>query len=715
MNIKPFFLATSMVAAICCAACPVVAVGAEVDNPQTAEALEVITVNGDFNRQNLQQTPTSVAVIDASMIQQRNAQHLEDILNTAANINFASGASRARFFQIRGIGERSQFVDSVNPSVGLSIDGIDYSGIGTIATLFDIEQVEIFRGPQGTRFGADAMAGMINLQGHPADGEQSTKVQLSYGNYNTSQLAVAHGGTISEGLYYRAALQKQASDGFIKNRFLHRDDSNNTDEAAARLNLRWLAGEDWQVDLSGHYFDLDNGYDAFSLDNNRETLSDQPGFDRQKTRAVALTGHYSGFVSADMRLNVSYSHSDLAYGYDEDWTHVDFHPWEYSSFDHYFRDQRNQTIDLRFSAKPGTASRWIFGVYRRAKDTALERQSVFGFAPLFNSRFDSHNLAIYGQREWQLDDRVTLTTGLRVEEQTADYDDSITTTEDIDDVMWGGKLNLSVQINDRTLLYTSFSRGYKAGGVNGEAIAKALIDGQDTTADFLLKRKSFDPEVLHSLELGIKGHSDDGSLMLRFSAFYSDRQNVQLKGSIEEPIDGSNGSNGDAPVFVGYIENAAGGKNAGIEAEITYRFSDALQLLTSLGWLTTQVDHFIAQDGSDMDGRDQAHAPQYQYHIGLQYDINRHWFVHFNAEGKDDFYFSMSHNAQSDPVNLLNLSLGYQNQDWELTLWGRNILDRDYAVRGFRFGNDPRDGYATNTYTQLGEPARFGATMRYHF
>ncbi|MFT5163253.1 MAG: iron complex outermembrane receptor protein [Alteromonadaceae bacterium] len=682
-------------------------------NKTTKQSVEVITVSGDFQQQNLQKTPASVAVINQSMIQQRNAQHLEDVLNTAANIHFSAGASRARFFQIRGIGERSQFVDSVNPSVGITIDGIDYSGIGTVATLFDIDQVEIFRGPQGTRFGANAMAGMINLKGHEADGEQSGKVQLSYGNYNSQQIAAAHGAQISEGLSYRAAIQKRSSDGFINNRFLNRDDTNDTDELGGRLNLSWQASEQLKLNLAVHYFDLDNGYDAFSLDNNRTTLSDQPGFDKQRTRAFAINSQYSGYATADINLDVSHNNSDLAYGYDEDWTHTDFHPWEYSSFDHYFRDHQNSTIDLRFSAKAGTDSRWIVGIFAQQKDIDLQRLSVFGFAPLFTSRFDTHNTAIYGQRDWQLNDQLTLIGGLRLEQHEGDYDDSLATAEDVDDLMWGGKFSLSYQMTDDTLLYSTLSRGYKAGGVNGEAIAKALVDGEDTTTAFLQKRTTYDPEILHSIEFGLKSRALDNKLTLRLSAFYSDRKDVQLKGFVTEDV--AAGTPGDVPVFVGYIENASSGKNYGFETELDYQVTSNLNLLATLGWLHTKVEDFVSQSGIVMDGRDQAHAPQYQYNVGFSYDINDHWIAHINAEGKDDFYFSMSHNAQSDSVNLVNMSLAYHQDNWDITFWGRNIFDEDYAVRGFEFGNDPRDGYETHTYTQLGEPGRYGATFRHHF
>jgi iron complex outermembrane receptor protein len=681
-----------------------------IDATSKKEAIEVITVSGDFKQQNLQQTPASVAVITADVMRQRNAQHLEDVLNTSVNVNFSSGASRARHFQVRGIGERSEFVDAVNPSVGIAIDGIDYSGIGTAATLFDIDQVEIFRGPQGTRFGASAMAGMINLRGAQANGEQNGKVQLSYGNYNSRQVGVAHGMAVTDNLNYRMAVQKLSSDGYIRNGHLNRDDTNNIEEFGGRLNLAWTATEDLTVDVATHFFDADNGYDAFSLDNTRETQSDQPGFDTQRTKALSVTGHYSAFVSADLSLQTSVNSSNMAYGYDEDWAFEGFHDWGYTSTDHYFRDHNSRTLDFRATAKPGSAANWVAGIYRQDKTVALERLAVYGFTPLFDSALDTTNVAVYGQRDWQLDDQVTITAGLRAEQRTADYQDSVDTLSSIVDTMWGGKFDVSYQVNDQTMLYTTLSRGYKAGGVNGEAIGKAIVDGQDATSDFLSKRKSFSPEVLHNIEFGVKGSNDEGNFVVRMSAFYSHREDVQLKGHVTESA-----ADGNTPIFTGYIENGASGSNYGVETELSYDVNNALQLFASFGWLRTEVKDFVAQDGTDKSGRDQAHAPEYQYNVGGVYTFDEQWFVRINAEGKDAFYYSMSHDSKSANFNLINMAVGYQGDDWDMTLWGRNVFDEGYGVRGFFFGNDPRDGYEAKTYTQLGEPARFGATFSYNF
>ena len=98
------------------------------------------TVTADFRNTDVQQLPEAVTVVDSEQIEARSAEHLEQILSFAPNVNFSSGSSRGRYYQIRGIGERSQFIDPVNPSVGLLIDGIDMTGLGAAATLFDVQQ-----------------------------------------------------------------------------------------------------------------------------------------------------------------------------------------------------------------------------------------------------------------------------------------------------------------------------------------------------------------------------------------------------------------------------------------------------------------------------------------------------------------------------------------------------------------------------------------------
>ena len=159
------------------------------------DRLEEIVVTADFRNTNLMETSTSISVLGEPLIFERGAQHLEEILGVAPNVNYASGTSRARYFQIRGVGDRSQFQEPLNASVGLLVDGVDFSGIGSLGTTFDVEQVEILRGPQGTLHGANALAGLISINSHAPTEEPYHYLEGSAGDYDSYGL-----GGVSSGI-----------------------------------------------------------------------------------------------------------------------------------------------------------------------------------------------------------------------------------------------------------------------------------------------------------------------------------------------------------------------------------------------------------------------------------------------------------------------------------------------------------------------------------
>src|SRR5215470_7169409 len=128
------------------------------------QVLEEVIVTATLRQQALVDTPVSITVLDQRTLQDAGRQHFEDVLSAVPNLNWAGGTSRPRFFQIRGIGEREQYEGAPNPSVGFLIDDIDFSGIGMPATTFDVDRIEVLRGPQGMRYGANALAGLISVQ-----------------------------------------------------------------------------------------------------------------------------------------------------------------------------------------------------------------------------------------------------------------------------------------------------------------------------------------------------------------------------------------------------------------------------------------------------------------------------------------------------------------------------------------------------------------------
>ncbi|RLA37656.1 MAG: TonB-dependent receptor, partial [Gammaproteobacteria bacterium] len=587
-----------------------------------ASSLQEVVVTATFRELDILTVPASLTVLDQQVIAERGAGHLQDILNAAPNVNFASGASRGRYLQIRGIGERSQFVDPVNPSVGMLIDDIDVSGLGNAATLFDVRQVEILRGPQGTRFGANALAGMVNIRSNDPTEEFEALVSSGYGNYDSWNMGTVVSGPLGGGLLGRLAVQQKRSDGYIDNDFLDRDNTNNIDELSTRGKLRWLASDELSIDITGFYVDIDNGYDAFSLDNTRHTLSDQPGHDRQETIAFALASTWTGHRAFTLKTIVSWSDSNLEYGYDEDWSYnglcagTPCDGWEYSSTDNYRRDREASRFEMRFtSTEVGQLAGhtdWVAGVYYDQKDEDLTRE-FFDWALYspaeFDSRYETENIALYGQLSRPLSERLTLTVGGRWERFEADYSDNRAVKASPDEDLWGGQISLEYSLDHNTLIYGLVSRGYKAGGVNGEAVGRAASNGfAPSVIAFLNERLEFDTETLINYELGLKGSYLDDSLQLRVAAFFMDRDDMQLKGWYNE-----------GPTFVDYIDNAASGENMGLEFEALWQLSSRLELFANLAWLDTEIDNFIVKGDSgliDKSGREQAHAPNYQFNVG---------------------------------------------------------------------------------------------------
>ena len=688
------------------------------------KALEEVIVTSQLRAASQLDVPTSVSVLDPAAISARGAGNLDQLLNLAPNVNFAAGASRGRFVQIRGIGERSQFIDPVNPSVGLIIDGIDFTGLGLAASTLDMERVEILRGPQGTAYGANALAGLISMTSRAPTQEPEASVSAEASQYNGRTLSAAGGGALTDKLSYRLAARKQQSDGYIDNTYLGRSDTNGIDETVARGKLRYQPSDDLQVDFTALYIDTDNGYDAFSLYNTRETLSDQPGWDRQETLAGSVIAHWSGSELFSVKGTLSTASSDTEYGYDEDWTYVGFHPWEYSSTDNYLRDKDNVSADLRLLSTEASKlfngrSSWVAGVYFRDESEGLERNPSLQPFDRFTSQFDTQNAAVYGQLTTALSETFDLITGLRLERRDADYADSLAVESDKSEDLWGGNITLEYHYSDNTLVYATVSRGYKAGGINA-----SIISASATNPDIRRDQFDFDTEHLLNYELGLKGNWLDSRLQAQLAAFYQDRSDVQAKQSVFDPSDFS---------FDDYLTNAAGGKTTGVEVELNYLATDSLRLFASVGWLNAEFVDFVstshvdARDDYngvalapvDLDGRDVAQAPNYQFFTGSEIALLPQLVLRLEVEGKDSYYFSNSHDEKSKAYELLNARLTYTGSNWDVAFWGRNLTDEDYYTRGFyfsnQFGNNPANGYAPEAYYQLGEPRVAGVTGTYTF
>src|ERR1700684_43736 len=179
------------------------------------DTLEEIVVTATLRSTSVAELPQSVTVLDRDTLQGAGVQHFEDVLGLIPDLNWAAGTSRPRFFQLRGIGEVEQYQGAPNPSVGFLIDDIDFSGVGMPATLFDTRQIEVLRGPQGTVYGANALAGLISVRTEDPTPEFSLLGEATAGDYGTRAGGVALGDSLDDGeAGWRLTAQQYRSDGF---------------------------------------------------------------------------------------------------------------------------------------------------------------------------------------------------------------------------------------------------------------------------------------------------------------------------------------------------------------------------------------------------------------------------------------------------------------------------------------------------------------------
>ena len=655
-----------------------------------ASTIEEVVVTADLKEKRDINIASSIFVVSETAIAARGATHLEDVINTIPNLNFASGSNRPRFFQIRGVGERSQFGSPVNASVGFLVDDIDFSGAGAIASMLDVEQIEVLRGPQGTRYGASALGGLIKVKTKDPIPEQELELKITYGQYATEAFDLIVNTSVSDQLFFRAAFSDHESDGYMYNRFLDRDDANGRDESTSRIKMRWLPTTKWVVDVSLSNTEIDNGYDAFSLDNNRITLSDEPGFDRQKSKYASIKSKWAGEIY-EITAILGAANSDIDYGYDEDWSFTGIHPFGYTSTDHYLRERKTRSAELRINSLSGSG--WVAGLYLFDSSEALDREYTF-LADNFSSDYKFKSYAVFAETEIELGEGTSLSAGVRFEKRETNYKDSEGIEFSPSENFWGGEISLNKDFYDNFLGYVSIARGFKAGGFN--------IDGS-LDSDL----REFNEEYLIEYETGLKGAFFGDNLQVRLAIFMDDRRDQQVKSSLVRPRpDGST-------EFIDFLGNAAAGTNKGLEGSIVWELNPNWRLTLDAGLLRATFDEYINEFGENLSGRDQAHAPSYMASAGIRFALGP-WTASLTADTKDEFYFSDRHGVRSERATLANFSVKYSVMPWQIALWARNLGDENYQTRGFgSFGNDPRKLYITEPYYQLGEPRIIGVTFQY--
>ena len=675
-----------------------------------AEEVEEIIIKADWREAPITDGDTRTFVLSDNEIKAQPIKHFENLSYLVPNLNFAASDSRARYFQIRGIGERSGYLGTPNSSVGFLIDDVDYSGQGGIATLFDVDQIEVIRGPQASRIGANALAGLIYIKTKEPTEEFEASSEINLGSYNTQSAGMALSGPVTKNkdVKFRFVVRQDQSDGFRKNLFLNKSDTSRKDELTLRLKLDFELSETSNSKLLLSSVDMDDPADIWTIDNSLNTLSDRPGMDSQKTDTLGYK-YFKKFDQFELQSFTSTTDTFVVFSYDADWGNSESHaPYTYDYFSETLRDRQSFNQEFRLVSNSNNLPfSWVLGTTFLSLDETNDRQDdgIYGdpsdpFGPYeslttSSSDYSSNNLSFFGNIDYELAKDLVISLGVRAEEWKAKYSDTNNENFNLSNDMFGGKVSVSYLMENIGNAYLSYAKGYKQGGFN---VGLGLLGQVDPN------ELEYDPEYLTNYELGINSKISDFT-DLSFNIFYSQREDQQVL--ISTQVDPN-----DPNTFVYLTQNAAEGVNNGIELEMDIQLSENIDTFINFGLLKTEIKSWKSRP--EIEGRAQAHAPEKSYAIGFNWYPSEQSNLSFDIVGKSSFYYSDSHDNKSKSYFLTNINYSYFSGQWTYSIWGRNIFDEYYSTRGFYFGNEAPN-FIDTLYERHGDPRHLGVTVRYDF
>jgi len=551
--------------------------------------LEEVVVTAQKREQNLQDVGISITSLSGDQMTALGYVSTADIIAQTPSMRMLSFSPSLTVFNIRGVSQ-NDFADHYEPPVAVFVDEAYISSQGSVnSLLFDVERVEVLRGPQGTLFGRNATGGLIHFISRKPTDTPEGYAQITLGQYAQTNAELAISGPLSERVSARLAVAAVRNNGWIENRI--GDDLNRNRDFGYRLQFDFKATDSTDVllnvhgshndDLSGgyshsalypdadglgavvpadqNYYGTCNGCDLLGYRNTGDAWHqayDRIGFLKRDINGATLKVT-SGFSGVTFTSITDYLHTNKRFGSDSDASPNDLLTFDTDQgFDQYSQE-------LRFSGA-GKATRWVTGLYLLRIDT--DNMAAAGIGTLFDPRFVSEanyrlktsSAALYGQLEQDLSEQFTLTAGARYtyDRKTMNYlltdnfGSSVPFNEDLYPDLakktfknTSAKLQLDWRPRNGLLAYASINRGHKSGSFSAPIFQpftpESLPHGQ---------------EVLTSYELGTKSTWADGRLRVNGSVFYYDYKDYQaffLVG-LSQAV-----ANRDATVRGGEIEIAA--------------------------------------------------------------------------------------------------------------------------------------------------------------
>ena len=714
-----------------------------------AQELEEVVVTAQKRAQNVQDVPISITTFSGEQIAELGIAQAKDLASQTPGVFTKTTTGDVQpIFYIRGIG-LNDFFSNNNPTASVYVDQvIQPFGPMLNFALFDLERVEVLKGPQGTLYGRNNTGGAINFIARKPTNELDGFARFDYGNWDTLEFEGAVGGPIADTLNGRVAIYTRQSDGFQKN-LTTGEDVAKTDRFAGRLQFDWQPTADLDILLNIHGGREDGQVQYVKNANSQDPANPfvlcqaaQQGQLTYDGSCTNLLGFFDpnpdphtvlgdssaqGFDDSNTNhgfggaLTIDWSLPRMSVtsvtGYDRFLRHesIDFDGSPITATDSLYQDSMWAiSQELRLTSDDSWPFDWIAGVfYSEDQNDGLQTigsDDFLGFiaglpppASLFQPFLQkSDSIAGFGQVEWPFMDKWKLIGGLRVTHENKKFSGETTFISgpigripitanddkiDADDI--SGKAGINFTPMEDWLLYASFSKGFKSGGFNAAFASDPF------------QRLPFEPENLWSVEAGSKATLFDGRLIFNTAFYYYLWKDFQASiitgGSLGIPIQ--------------ILTNAGDAKVYGVEWDALWRPVESLDVHLAMNLM----DHEIIE--GQFEGDQLANAPKLQFAGNARYTHPLPW-NELNLIVQGDFSYRSSFDFKLNPTPLgvtdgywlANARVGISTQDERIQVfgWVRNLTDEEYLVEVFEV-------LPINITQIWGAPRSYGISIQYNF
>ncbi|MEM6736996.1 MAG: TonB-dependent receptor [Bacteroidota bacterium] len=679
----------------------------------TQEQLEEVVVSVNRRLEDIQKTASAVSAIQSKQVEQLQIKQFGELNSIAPNFRSYDDGGTGSFSIIASRGIST--IDLV-PTIGLYVDDVPYfTTLAYPLALSDVEQIEILRGPQGTLYGRNALAGVIKITTKRPSNKLGGFATAGFGNLDSHEFGIGLNAPILDNKFLlRTNVNYTNRDGFVRNNFNDKD-LQNRETLDGNFKLKYFANDRFSLSLIyglQHRESLAYAFAIATPDNSfQDILANTPNqaninedvFRKSTTHNVALNATYD-FDKFNLTAVTAYQYTDQSRVDDFDLTPLIIQSAE-SEFDF-----RNISQEIRLASNGQRAFEWTTGIF--AYKTQNETDDILfsgadniqdPFAP--NQRNDEterkqEGIAVFGQTSYNLTNKLKLTGGLRFDYEEASA--SVTQVssvpglpvnsfdESADFTALSPKLSLGYQAKTDVFLFVNIARGFRPGGIN-----TFVTNPADAP---------YDPENTINYEAGLKSNFMNNRIKFNVTGFYIRYSDQQVFTVL------------DVGTFNFGTDNVGKSRSLGLEIESQWVATKGLTFSTNLGYLNTEILDYIssgidfntgAEIQNDESGNDLPVSPEFNGNLNANYilPINDR----FNLETSVDYiyqteiFWNVQNDITQDAYGLLNAKIGVTSKNMDVFFWGKNLTDIAYFSYGYGVG-----GFSGASF---GLPQTYGFTV----